>query len=128
MVEQITCGIKISVETHFEGTFYKDYKINFAFGYQVTIENKNEFPVQLNSRHWSIYDALNNIETVNGKGVIGKQPILQPGELHTYSSGSVFSSPFGAMKGHYNMINLVTNQKFKVAIPAFKLIVPFSIN
>lgn len=128
MVEQITCGIKISVETHFKDTFYKDYKINFAFGYEITIENKNEHAVQLNSRYWTIFDALNNIETVKGKGVIGNQPILQPGELHTYNSGCVLSSPFGAMKGHYNMVNLVTNQKFKVAIPSFKLIVPFSIN
>lgn len=128
MVEQITRGIKISVETHFEGTFYKDYKINFAFGYEVTIENQSEHTVQLNSRSWTIFDALNNIEAVQGKGVIGKQPILQPGELHNYSSGCVLCSPFGAMKGHYNMMNLVTDKKFKVAIPSFKLIAPFSIN
>ncbi len=128
MVEQITCGIKISVETHFEGTFYKDYKVNYAFGYEVTIENKSEHTVQLNSRYWAIFDALNHVKTVKGKGVIGKQPVLQPGEQHHYNSGCVLSSPFGAMKGHYNMINLMTNQKFKVAIPSFKLMAPFSIN
>jgi len=128
MVEQITSGIKISVKTHFEGTFYEDYKINFAFRYEVSIENKNEHAVQLNSRYWSIYDALNNIETVKGKGVIGKQPIIEPGALHNYNSGCVLSSAFGAMKGYYNMVNLMTNEKFKVTIPAFKLIAPFSVN
>jgi len=128
MIEQITSGIKISVQTHFESSFYKDYKINYSFGYEVTIENKNDFPVQLSSRSWIIFDALNYVKSIKGKGIIGKQPILQPGELHIYNSGSVLYSPFGAMKGHYNMVNLITNQKFKVTIPSFELFVPFSIN
>ncbi len=128
MIEQITYGIKISIKTHFEDTFYKDYKINFAFGYEVTIENKSEHTVKLNSRCWTIYDALNNTETIQGKGVVGKQPMLQPGESHTYNSGCVLSSPFGAMKGYYNMIDLITNETVKVTIPSFKLVAPFSVN
>jgi ApaG protein len=87
MVQQVTSGIKISVETSFEGTFYKNYKVHFAFGYKVTIENQSKDAVQLNSRHWRILDALNNEEIVHGEGVIGKQPVLQPGEYHTYNSG-----------------------------------------
>ena len=60
MVQQVTKGIKISVETTFEGTFYKNYKVQFAFGYRVTIENQSKDSVQLNSRHWEILDALSN--------------------------------------------------------------------
>jgi len=128
MVQQVTRGIKISVETNFEGTFYKNYKINFAFGYKVTIENQSKDSVQLNARHWMIYDALNDNEIVDGEGVIGKKPVLKPGESHTYSSGCLLTSPFGAMKGHYSMVNFTTTKKFNVAIPAFKLSAPFALN
>lgn len=128
MVQQITCGIKISVETYFEGTFYKNYKINFAFGYKITIENQGNDVVQLDSRYWKIKDALNNTETVQGEGVIGQKPILQPGELHTYNSGCILSSPFGSMQGYYNMINFSTSENFKVFIPIFKLGANFALN
>ncbi len=128
MVQQVTRGIKISVETNFEGTFYKNYKVHFAFGYMVTIENQSKDSVQLNYRHWEILDALNNTEFVDGEGVIGKKPVLKPGESHTYTSGCLLTSPFGAMKGHYDMVNLNNTNKFKVAIPAFKLSAQFALN
>ena len=128
MVQQVTKGIKISVETTFEGTFYKNYKVQFAFGYRITIENQSKDSVQLNSRHWEILDALNNVETVDGEGVIGKKPVLRPGESHTYNSGCLLTSPFGAMGGYYNMVNFATTKKFKVAIPTFKLSAPFALN
>ena len=128
MVQQVTRGIKISVETNFEGTFYKNYKIQFAFGYKVTIENQSKDAVQLNARHWTILDALNNAEIVVGEGVIGKKPVLKPGESHTYTSGCLLSSPFGAMYGFYDMVNFSTTKKFKVNIPMFKLSAPFALN
>jgi len=128
MVQQITSGIKISVETTFEGTFYKNYKVHFAFGYRITIENQGKASVQLNSRYWTILDALNNVETVEGEGVIGQTPILSPGGSHTYSSGCLLTSPFGAMQGHYNMVNLATHEDFKVFIPSFRLSAPFALN
>ncbi|MDA8768695.1 Co2+/Mg2+ efflux protein ApaG [Winogradskyella sp.] len=128
MVQQVTSGIKISVETDFEGTFYKSYKMNFAFAYKVTIENQSNDVVQLNSRYWKIKDALNNIEVVRGEGVIGQKPILHPGESHTYNSRCLLSSPFGSMHGYYNMINFSNSKKFKVYIPSFKLSAPFSLN
>lgn len=128
MVQQVTSGIKISVETHFEGTFYKNYKIHFAFGYRVTIENQSKDSVQLTSRFWKIKDALNSTEIVEGEGVVGKKPVLRPGESHTYSSGCLLSSPFGSMSGYYNMVNFTSTRKFKVAIPSFKLSAPFAIN
>lgn len=128
MVHQVTSGIKVSVETNFEGTFYKNYEMNYAFAYKVTIENLSKDVVQLNSRYWKIKDALNNDKVVKGDGVIGQQPILQPNESHTYSSGCLLMAPFGSMYGHYNMINYATGQKFKVFIPTFKLSAPFSVN
>ncbi|TYA84135.1 Co2+/Mg2+ efflux protein ApaG [Seonamhaeicola marinus] len=128
MVQQITKGIKISVETTFEGSFYRNYKIQYAFGYKVTIENQSKDSVQLQSRHWEILDSLNNEETVDGEGVIGKKPVLKPGESHTYTSGCLLTSPFGAMQGYYTMVNFTTTKQFNVDIPLFKLSAPFAIN
>jgi len=128
MVQQVTSGIKISVETTYEGSFYKNYKIQYAFGYTVTIENQSKDSVQLNARHWEILDALNNVEIVSGEGVIGKKPVLQPGESYTYTSGCLLTSPFGAMQGHYSMVNFTTTKNFLVTIPTFKLSAPFAIN
>ena len=128
MVSQITRGIKISVSTSFEGTYFKNYKIHFAFSYEITIENHSKDSVQLISRHWEIFDSLNDIEIVDGEGVIGKKPVLKPGEFHTYSSGCLLSSPYGAMKGHFNMINFTSTKKFKVIVPAFRLCAPFALN
>ena len=70
MVQQVTRGIKISVLTSFEGTYFKNYRIHFAFSYHITIENHSKDCVQLNSRHWEIFDSLNNLEIVDGEGVV----------------------------------------------------------
>ncbi len=128
MVTQITKGIKISVLTSFEGTYFKNYKIHFAFSYEIKIENHSKDSVQLNTRHWEIYDALNNKEIVDGEGVVGKKPVLKPGETHTYTSGCLLSSPIGAMKGFYSMINFTTTKSFRVIIPTFKFGAPFALN
>ena len=128
MVSQITRGIKISVLTSFEGTYFKNYKIHFAFTYQITIENQSKDSVQLHSRHWEIYDALNDVDTVDGEGVIGKKPVIKPGEVFSYSSGCLLSSPIGAMKGYFSMVNFTSTKTFKVLIPTFKLSAPFAIN
>ena len=128
MIQQVTRGIKISIETNFEGTFYKNYRVHFAFGYQITIENQSKDSVQLTSRLWKIKDALNRTEIVEGEGVIGKKPVIKPGESHTYKSGCLLTSPFGSMSGFYNMINFTSTRKFRVAIPSFKLSAPFALN
>ncbi|UMY66776.1 MULTISPECIES: Co2+/Mg2+ efflux protein ApaG [unclassified Flavobacterium] len=128
MVSQITRGIKISVKTSFEGTYFKNYKIHFAFSYEITIENHGKDSVQLITRHWEIFDSLSETEIVDGEGVIGKKPVLKPGETHTYSSGCLLSSPFGAMRGYFNMVNFTSTRNFKVIVPAFKLSAPFAIN
>lgn len=128
MVEQITRGIKISVETNFEGTFYKNYKMHFAFGYKVTIENQSKEAVQLTSRHWEIFDSLNNKEIIEGEGVIGKKPVLKPGEKHIYNSGCLLASTYGCMTGYYNMISFNSSKTFKVVIPKFRLSAPFALN
>ncbi|ADY28469.1 MULTISPECIES: Co2+/Mg2+ efflux protein ApaG [Cellulophaga] len=128
MTTQVTKGIKISVSTNFEGTFFKNYKMHYAFGYTVTIENLSKDSVQLTSRHWEIYDSLNDLEIMDGEGVVGKKPVLNPGQSHTYNSGCLLTSPIGAMRGHYNMISFTDGKKFRVYIPSFKFSAPFALN
>jgi ApaG protein len=128
MISQITKGIKISVLTAFEGTYFKNHKIHFAFSYQITIENQGKDSVQLISRHWEIFDSLNDKEIVDGEGVIGKKPVLKSGESHTYSSGCLLCSPFGSMYGEFNMVNFTSTKNFKVIVPTFRLNAPFALN
>ncbi|MBO0342865.1 MAG: Co2+/Mg2+ efflux protein ApaG [Bacteroidota bacterium] len=128
MFTQVTKGIKVSVSTSFEGTFFKNYKVHYAFGYTITIENQSKDTVQLTARHWDVFDALKEMETVDGEGVIGRKPVIKPGKSHTYSSGCLLASPVGAMRGHYNMVNFTNAEEFKVEIPTFKFMAPFAIN
>jgi ApaG protein len=128
MVTQITRGIKISVQTTFEGTYFKNHQMHFAFGYHISIENHSKDSVQLMSRHWEIYDALHPKETIDGEGVVGKKPVLKPGETYTYSSGCLLCSPHGSMNGHFNMVNFTSTKSFKVMVPAFNLSAPFALN
>ena len=79
-------------------------------------------------RHWKIKHSLNLTETVDGEGVIGKKPVLKPGESHMYTSGCLLTSPFGSMSGFYRMVNFTTTKRFKVKVPTFKLSAPFALN
>ncbi len=124
MVQQVTNGIKISVQTNFEGVCHQNNRMCFSFSYSITIENQSNDSVQLTSRQWKIFDALKNLEIVEGEGVIGEKPILTPKMTYTYKSFCNLSSPTGSMKGHYNMINFTTTKNFKVQIPTFQLTVP----
>ena len=128
MIQQITRGIKISVETKFEGSFLKDQILHHAFMYFITIENQSKDVVQLLSRHWKILESINRPQYVYGNGVVGKKPVIRTGERHTYQSGCLITSPLGCMSGTYIMINFTTAKKFNVDVPNFKLSVPYILN
>jgi len=100
----------------------------FVFSYQVTIENKGLDAVQLLDRHWIIVDADNVMREVKGPGVIGLQPVIEPGADHVYNSWSVLRTPIGKMMGSYGMHNMQTGESFQVKIPTFKLIADFVYN
>jgi ApaG protein len=95
----------------------------YVFAYTITIENTGQIAAQLVSRHWIITDANNEVQEVRGLGVIGKQPLLQPGEAFEYTSGSVFNTPLGTMKGSYQMV-AEDGTHFEAEIPEFVLAMP----
>jgi len=136
MTSKLTEGIIVSVETSYQPELSNPLLNEFMFAYRVTIENNNNFPVQLLSRHWFIFDSTGSMRfdstgsmrEVEGEGVVGVQPIIEPGEYYQYSSGCNLKSEMGRMHGTYLIKNIRTNRSFKVAIPAFEMEVPFKLN
>lgn len=95
----------------------------YLFAYTMTIVNVGDVPAQLVSRHWIITDANNEKQEVRGLGVVGKQPLLKPGESFQYTSGSSLTTPVGTMKGSYQMV-AEDGTHFEADIPEFVLAMP----
>jgi ApaG protein len=125
---QVTHGIKISVETKFQSEHSVAEHRHFLFSYCITIENNSDYTVQLLSRHWDIYDSSSEHSEVDGEGVVGEQPVLEPGELFEYESACSLTTDMGKMKGTYLMERKVDKARFYVTIPEFELIVPQRLN
>lgn len=128
MVAAITEGIKITVQTEYSSEYSSPMNMHYMFAYRITIENNSEHTVQLLRRHWFIYDSDGSIREVEGEGVVGRQPILESGEVHQYVSGCNLKTPIGKMKGTFLMEKIMDGKKFKVNIPEFVLIPPFKLN
>jgi len=128
MTTALSSGIKISVKCNFEDRFSKPENGLFLFSYKITLENRNSFPIQLMKRHWYIYDSSTKRREVEGEGVIGVQPVIQPGETYSYNSSCDFTTDTGKMYGYYMMQNLDSKEEFKVNIPSFVMIVPHRLN
>ncbi|MBX2844811.1 MAG: Co2+/Mg2+ efflux protein ApaG [Saprospiraceae bacterium] len=122
MVHKVTNSISISVETQYQPEHSSPLDNQYLFAYQITIQNKGEATVQLLTRHWFIFDAIGKHEQVKGDGVVGKQPILKPGEEFQYISACPLRSPMGYMKGIYTMQNINTSDQFQVAVPKFIMV------
>ncbi len=96
---------------------------SYVFAYTITIENVGTVPAQLISRHWIITDAAGEVQEVRGLGVVGRQPLLQPGEKFEYTSGCQLDTPVGTMRGSYQM-TAVDGKQFEAEIHEFTLAVP----
>lgn len=128
MVSKISEGVKVSVETFFQPDYSSAAKGEYMFAYRITIENRNDFPVRLKRRRWHIFDSNGESREVQGEGVIGVQPLINPGERYQYVSGCSLRSEMGKMWGSYEMENGHNNLPFEVYIPAFEMMVPFKNN
>jgi ApaG protein len=128
MVSKISEGVKISVETFYQQDYSNPIQSEFMFAYRITIENNNDFPVKLQSRHWYIFDSDGSYREVEGEGVVGMQPVINSGEEYQYVSGCNLHTEMGRMHGTYLMENLHNKQVFEVNIPAFEMITPFKYN
>ena len=120
MYDTVTRSIRVTVAPHYLDDQSSPDDSYFVWAYTVQIENEGEEVVQLKHRHWRITDAHGRTQEVRGDGVVGEQPVLEPGDCFEYTSGTPLSTSSGLMVGSYRMEN-ATGEVFDVEIPAFSL-------
>ncbi len=131
MPNQLSELVRVTSETGFVPQQSEPESKRFVFFYTITIHNDSNQACQLLSRHWVIQDSNRKIEEVYGEGVIGEQPVIQPGESYQYTSGAVLETEIGTMEGRYFMACKSDTGKtdnsaeeFEIAVPRFTLSVP----
>jgi len=120
-------NILIAVKSIFLPQYSNLDNSEYVFGYYITISNNENDPVQIIKRHWEIIDANGNTKIVDGIGVVGEQPIINPGEKYNYNSFCPLETEFGKMSGHYKMKDY-KGTLFNIPIPEFSLISPSHLN
>ena len=128
MITTTTQGVKITVKTEYQPEFSSPFQGHFVFTYRIKIENHSEYTLKLQRRHWLIFDSNGTVREVEGEGVVGVQPILEPGEIHEYISVCNLKTSMGKMLGTYLMERIMDGKEFRVQIPEFSLIVPYRLN
>lgn len=118
--ESVTRGIRVRVESAFVPERSDVDNGQWFFAYRVRIENEGDMTAQLVSRHWVIIDARGQVEEVRGPGVVGEQPVLQPGESFEYTSACPLRTPCGTMHGSYQMVGS-DGARFDAEIAPFAL-------
>lgn len=126
-MDETQCDIRIQVATTFVDDQSEPESDRYVFAYTIRITNNGEVAARLMSRHWVITDANGKVQEVNGDGVVGEQPHLDPGEEFEYSSGAVLETPVGAMQGLYRM-EAENGFEFDAPIAPFTLAVPGMLN
>ena len=115
--------LTVTVKTQYLEDQSDPDRSHYVFAYAVTIKNSGSVAAQLISRHWVITDANNHVQEVRGLGVVGHQPLLQPGEQFEYTSGTTLATPQGTMHGEYFCV-AEDGEQFESAIPEFVLSLP----
>jgi ApaG protein len=123
MYAATTRAILVTVQPQYLPDQSNPSKSEYVWAYKVRIENKADFTVQLRSRHWKITDGLGRQQEVKGPGVVGKTPMLRPGDVFEYTSGTPLSTPSGIMGGTYQMVS-ESGENFDIEIPTFSLDTP----
>ena len=116
-----THDIRVTVRSFYLEDQSRPEDGQFVWAYRVHIENRGRRTVQLLRRSWRITDARGRVQMVRGEGVVGEQPVLEPGEEFEYTSGTPLDTPSGFMEGQYHMIVTDSGESFDVAIPPFSL-------
>ena len=123
MYRTVTRQIAVRVEPFYLDDRSEPAENRYVWAYRITIDNQSNDFVQLLSRYWRITDAAGRVEEVQGAGVVGEQPELNPGDSYQYTSGCPLTTPSGIMSGRYTMRN-EHGEKFDIAIPTFSLDIP----
>jgi len=122
-----TRGVRVEVQSSYVPERSAPRDSRYFFAYKIRISNRSEETVQLLSRHWVITDGDGNVEHVRGPGVVGEQPVLEPGESFEYTSFCPLPTPIGSMHGTYQMVT-AGGSTFDAEIAPFSLAVPHALN
>lgn len=122
--ERTTRDIRVEVTPTYLDDQSEPAEGRYIWSYAVTIENRGIETVQLMSRYWHITDGRGNVQEVRGPGVVGEQPVLEPGQAFEYASGCPLPTPSGAMLGRYQLLS-ASGESFEVSIPMFLLESPY---
>ena len=122
----ITRAIEVTVQPFFLEDQSDPEEGRYAWAYRVRVRNQGPKTVQLIARRWKIIDGRGQVIEVQGPGVVGEQPILEPGEAFEYTSGTPLNTPSGFMQGKYQMTVVDTGESFDITIPAFSLDSPYA--
>lgn len=114
-------GVRVDVKARYSAEHSDPDRPLWFFIYTITISNEGDRAVQLINRHWEITDGNGKVEHVRGPGVVGKQPVLSPGESFEYTSGCPLPTKFGFMKGEYEMLFTGTEEMFAAEVAGFPL-------
>ncbi len=128
MSDTVTRGIRIIVHPQYVAAQSDPAAQRFLFAYHITIRNQSDDTVQLLSRHWVITNGEGQVEEVRGPGVVGYQPVLEPGDDFEYTSGCPLSTPVGTMHGEFNMVLKDSGVRFDAQIEPFRLAIPRVLN
>lgn len=126
MTEKTTESIQVQVQTKYLEEQSDPQENEFLFAYTVRLTNLGQKIPKLLRRHWIITDGHGRVHEVRGDGVIGKQPVLEPGKAFEYTSFCPLNTSIGTMKGYYEMLDTESGQEFKIEIPQFFLVEPGS--
>ena len=125
--EAVTDGLRVEVTAEYSPDHSQPANNNWFFLYTIRISNEGDETCQLVSRHWIIRDATGKIEEVRGDGVVGEQPVLEPGDSFEYTSGCPLPTPFGSMAGVFDM-QRPDGTGFEAEVALFQLMQPGSIH
>lgn len=125
--EALTDDVRVSVRACYSAVRSDPARSHWFFLYTIRIRNEGTQTVQLTDRHWIIVDGTGDTQEVRGEGVVGEQPVLDPGEQYEYTSGCPLSTPFGSMAGSYRM-QRGDGTVLEVEIPLFELVQPRGIH
>lgn len=123
---ETTHNVKVEVVPQFLDSESRPQDDHYIWAYRITITNQGTTSIQLKNRYWQIVDARGQFEVIEGPGVVGEQPVLEPGESYTYESGTPLKTPSGIMMGHYEMVN-AQGVGFEANVPAFSLDSPYEL-
>jgi len=124
LIDELSEAIRVDVEPNYRVEESSPAEQRYVFSYTITVHNHSPQAVQLLARYWKITQGSGKVQEVRGKGVVGKQPLIGPGQTFRYTSRAVLDGPVGVMEGTYTCVESAAQRPFEVAIAPFRLAGP----